>query len=78
MAIAKTEFLWYKRKDIIKESDPVLLKDWASKGFISLDEQAEKQPELDLNHDGKVNDEDKNIAQKLVDSFKQKKVVKKK
>jgi hypothetical protein len=47
MMIAKVDFLWYKRKDVIKESDSQLIEDWKSNNFIEeMNEIIESKSEV--------------------------------
>jgi len=49
MASAKIDFLWYKKKEEIKEEDSEFIEDWANKGFVDLEEKKEEKiEELDI------------------------------
>lgn len=75
MAIAKETFLWYKKGEIIRESDSEHIDEWSRKGHVVLEESEPvskpKKPskpvvEGDLNGDGKFDKKDKSIAGKIL------------
>ena len=46
MAIAKQDFLWYKRKEEIKSIDEKHLQEWEKEGFIELEVLVKKEVEI--------------------------------
>jgi hypothetical protein len=65
---AKVEFLWYKVGDIVSDSE---LK--ANPHWITYLTDSKPINELDLNKDGKVDEQDKSLANKVLSSLKKKK-----
>ena len=69
---AKVDFLWYKKKEPVLESDLGHVVEWAKLGLIESCEvpkkveEKKKELNLDLNGDGVFDKKDKSIAAKVL------------
>lgn len=73
MAIANRVFLWYKRKDIIKEEDEQYIEAWSKLGYIQLESQDEIKEdiiEIEKPNDPNLVEKIKDFAEDILDDGK--------